>query len=304
MDFPDDLRGIVTVLNTPFTEEDAIDVAGLERHVGYARRSGVTGFLAPAMAGEVDFLRDDERETVVATVVKHAGGLPVIGGASAAAAEDRVRWTRRLTELGCDGVLVSVPYIDDAQYEGEVRQIADARPRFLMLQDWSRDGDGVPVPLLARLFQEIPCFTCLKIEVGRSGPKYTRVLAETMGKLHVSGGWAVTEMMDGLARGVHAFMPTAMHHTYTRIYSLYAEGRVNAAAALFSRLKPLLEYTNQDLACSIHFFKHLLHAQGVYATTRIRQPLSQPVDERRCQDMIALAQLLEFENHRDVVVSR
>ena len=297
MDFPDDLRGIVTVLNTPFTEEDAIDVSGLERNVGYAFRSGIAGFLAPAMAGEVDFLRDDERETVVATVVKHAGGLPVIGGASAATLEDRVRWTRRLTELGCDGVLVSVPYSDDAQYEAEVRRIADARPRFLMLQDWSRDSDGVPVPLLARLFEEIPCFTCLKIEVGHSGPKYTRMLAETAGKLHVSGGWAVTEMMDGLARGVHAFMPTALHHTYTRIYDLYREGRVNAASALFSRLKPLLDYTNQDLACSIHFFKHLLHAQGVYATARVRQPLSQPLDERRFHDMIALAQLLEFENH-------
>lgn len=298
LNFPEDLRGIVTVLNTPFTEEDSVDVAGLERNVDYALRSGVAGFLVPAMAGEVEFLRNDERETVVSAVINAVGGaVPVIGGASAPSPDLRGQWTRRLTEMGCEGVLVSVPYVEDGQYEAEVRQLAAAEPGFLMLQDWSREGNGVPESLLARLFVEIPAFTCLKVEVAHSGPKYTRMLAETHGKLHVSGGWAVTEMIDGLARGVHAFMPTGMHHTYTRIYALYQQGRVNAATALFNRLKPLLDYTNQDLPCSIHFFKHLLHVQGVYATARIRQPLDHPVDERRCQDMTALAQILEMENH-------
>jgi 4-hydroxy-tetrahydrodipicolinate synthase len=48
------LRGIVTVLNTPFTEEDALDLPGLRRNVQGAIRAGVAGFLVPAMASEVD----------------------------------------------------------------------------------------------------------------------------------------------------------------------------------------------------------------------------------------------------------
>lgn len=298
MNFPEDLRGIVTVLNTPFTGENTLDVPGLERNVAYALDSGVAGFLVPALAGEVGYLADNEREAVVATVLKTVrGAAPVIGCASADTPEARLRWTRQLTELGCAGVMVSIPYTSDEPYALEARQLADAEPGFLMLQDWSEGGSGLPLPLIVRLFEEIPRFTCLKIEVDHSGPKYTQVLEATEGKLHVSGGWAVTEMIDGLDRGVHAFLPTGMHHTYTRLYSLYKDCRYVAANALFRRLKPILDYSNQNLACSIYFFKHLLHAQGVYATPRTRHPFSGPTDEKRFADMISLAQLLEFENH-------
>ena len=219
----------------------------------------------------------------------------MIGGASADTLDARLHWTRRMTALGCDGVLVSPPFDSEEQYAAEVRQLAAQKPGFLMLQDWSSTGTGVPVEVLARLFEDIPCFKCLKIEVASSGPKYTQVLAATDGRLHVSGGWAVTEMMDGLDRGVHAFMPTGLHWTYTRIHRLYEQGNRAAAQVLFERLRPVLNYANQDLPCSIHFFKQLLHAQGIYATARIRQPLSNSIDEARCRDMTALALMLEYE---------
>lgn len=295
MQFPEDLRGIITVLNTPFAEDNALDLGGLENHVAYALEAGVRGFLVPAMAAEVSLLADSEREAVVSTVLRAvAGAVPVIGGASADTHEQRLHWVRRLTELGCDGVLVSVPYVSDALYEQEVRDIASLEPPFLMLQDWCSDGPGIPVALAARLFEEIPCFTCLKIEVVNSGPKYSAVLSATRGRLHVSGGWVVTEMLDGLDRGVHAFLPTGLHHAYVRIYTLYQQGRRNEASALFEQLRPVLAYSNQNLPCSIHFFKALLHRQGVYAAPTIRQPLEHPVDRTRFEAMIALA--LDIEN--------
>ena len=294
MQFHETLRGIITVLNTPFTETGEIDTTGMERNVGYALEAGVSGFLVPAMAGEVGVLSDEERATVVSTVLNGVKGrVPVIGGASADTLEDRLFWTQKLVHLGCDGVLVSIPYASNDQYEREVREIAAAEPPFLMLQDWSSDGPGIPVSLVTRLFETIPCFKCLKIEVQDSGPKYTGVLAATGGRLHVSGGWAVTQMIDGLDRGVHAFLPTGLHRTYVRIYALYRQGRRNEAEALFERLRPVLAYSNQDLSCSIHFFKQLLWRQGVYVTPRIRQPLAHPVDTSRCEVMLSLAQDIE-----------
>ncbi len=294
MQFHETLRGIITVLNTPFKETGEIDAIGMERNVGYALEAGVAGFLVPAMAGEVGFLSDEERATVVSTVLNGVKGrVPVIGGASLDTPEARLFWTQKLVNLGCDGVLVSIPYASNDQYEREVREIAAAEPPFLMLQDWSSDGPGIPVSLVTRLLETIPCFKCLKIEVQDSGPKYTGVLAATGGRLHVSGGWAVTQMIDGLDRGVHAFLPTGLHRTYVRIYALYRQGRRNEAEALFERLRPVLSYSNQDLSCSIHFFKQLLWRQGVFATPRIRQPLAHPVDTSRCEAMLSLAQDIE-----------
>ncbi|MBX7256453.1 MAG: dihydrodipicolinate synthase family protein [Candidatus Hydrogenedentes bacterium] len=294
----DDLRGIITVLNTPFTSHDRIDTEGLRKNVSRAIDAGVVGFLVPAMASEVGKLSETEREEMVREVLDECRGrVPVIGGASAADGVARVRAAKALIDLGCDGVLVSIPYEDDVQYTQAVREVADLRPPFLMLQDWDAAGGGVPVRLIARLFEEIDSFRCLKVEVVPAGVKYSAALEATGRRLHVSGGWAVMQIIEALDRGVHAFMPTGMHALYTRIYGLYASGRRDAARALFNRLLPVLAFSNQHLDMSIHFFKRLLHRQGVYATDRVRQPIM-PFDAhhaRIADELIEYAIALEDE---------
>lgn len=277
-DLQDRLRGIVTVLNTPFTPDDQLDPDSLRRNVTSALDAGVSGFLAPAMASETAKLSPDERLLMVRTVVAQAGGRrPVIGGASAAAQADRVEQARRLMDAGCDGVLVSIPFEDESSYAANVREIAAQTP-FLMLQDWDFGGYGLPVPLIVRLFDEIESFQSLKIEVVPAGVKYSQVLAATGGRLHIAGGWAVMQMIEALDRGVHSIMPTGMHAIYTRIFDLYSAGNRDAARALFYRLLPVLAFSNQHLDISIHFFKRLLFRQGIYATDRTRQPIL-PFDE-------------------------
>lgn len=268
-----DLCGIVSVLNTPFNEDNSLDLPGLTHNVENAIQAGVAGFLVPAMASEVGALTEAERVAVVKTTVDTARGrVPVIGGASAADQSARMEAANTLIDLGCTGILASIPYENDASYTGHVEALADLEPGFLMLQDWDANGYGLPVPLIVRLFDSIPAFQCLKVEVVPAGAKYTEVLAATGGRLHVSGGWAVSQMIEGLDRGVHAFMPTGMHSIYVTIYRHYVEGRRAEALALFERLLPILAFSNQHLDISIYFFKRLLHAQGVYATDRVRSP--------------------------------
>ena len=269
-----ELRGIVTVLNTPFTDTDAIDLPGLRLNVELAINAGVAGFLVPAMASEVGKLTEPERDAMVEVVVETvAGKAVVVGGASAPTGEERLRLSRRLTDIGCDGVLVSIPYESDEQYTADVHAVANTNPGFLMIQDWDASGYGLPVPLIVRLFEEVDAFRCLKVETVPAGVKYTEVLEATGGRLHVSGGWAVMQMIEGLDRGVHAFMPTGMHRIYTTVHRLYRDGDRSGARRLFDELLPVLDFSNQHLDISIHFFKRLLHAQGVYATARVRQPI-------------------------------
>ena len=204
-----DLPGIVTVLNTPFLADDSLDLDGLRTNVRYAIDVGVAGFLVPAMASEVGKLSARERTELVETVVTAAAGrVPVIGGASAPLQSERLAAARDLIRLGCAGILASIPFDGEGPYRRDVHELASLGPGFLMLQDWDVTGEGLPLPLIVRLFDEVDAFRCLKIETANASAKYTRVLEETAGRLHVSGGWAVTQMIDGLDRGVHAFMPT------------------------------------------------------------------------------------------------
>jgi 4-hydroxy-tetrahydrodipicolinate synthase len=176
-------------------------------------------------------------------------------------------------KAGCEGLLVHIPYQHEQQYRTEVREIAALKPGFLMLQDWDFQGYGLPVALIRELFADIEEFRCLKVEVVPAGRKYTEVLEATRGKLHVSGGWAVMQMIEALDRGVHAFMPTGMHSIYTSIYALYQQGKRDKARQLFNELLPVLAFSNQHLDISVHFFKRLLYKQGVYDTPKVRKPI-------------------------------
>lgn len=292
------MKGIITVLNTPFSASGDIDHDAFSQHIEYALDAGVNGFLAPAMAGEAGKLTKEERleltRTLLATV---HGRVPVIGCATRHPCADRVSMTDDLTQMGCDGVLVSIPYTGEQLFVSHVREVAQMQPGFLMIQDWDTAGYGIPVEVIRRLFEEIEVFKCIKIEVSYAGRKYTETLAATNGKLHVSGGWAVTQMIEGLDRGVHAFMPTSLHRCYVTIYKRYSNGDREGAKRLFHRLLPILAFSNQRLDISIHFFKRMLYRQGIYPTPNLRDPesLLDPHQEKIADELIDLALELEEE---------
>ncbi|MCX6229247.1 MAG: hypothetical protein NTV75_08775 [Bacteroidia bacterium] len=111
------------------------------------------------------------------------------------------------------------------------------------------------------------------METVPAGVKYSRILNLTQGRLNISGGWAVTQMIEGLKRGVHAFMPTGMHWIYAKIYKLWTEGKEAEATDLFRKILPVLAFSNQHLDISIHFFKRLLYQQQIYPTDQVREPI-------------------------------
>lgn len=268
------LRGIITVLNTPFTASNAVDISALQRHVTYALEAEVDGFLVPAMASEVDKLTASERIEIVEAVLQVTGGkVPVFAGTSGENVAQSKKLLKSYLDLGCEHVLFQIPYEDEAQFEDDFMEIAELQPEVIMLQDWHRTGYGLPDTLICKLFESVEAFRCLKVETRPAGVKYSRILELTKGKLHVSGGWAVTQMIEGLKRGVHAFMPTGMHYAYTQIYRHYAAGKKKEAQNLFERILPVISFSNQHLDISIHFFKRLLFRQGIYSTPRVRSPI-------------------------------
>jgi 4-hydroxy-tetrahydrodipicolinate synthase len=112
----------------------------------------------------------------------------------------------------------------------------------------------------------------IKVEVVAAGIKYTRLLEATDCRLHTAGGWAVSQLIEALDRGVHAFMPTGMHEIYVAIDRAHRRGERETARRIFNRLTPTLAFSNQHLDVSILFFKRLLSRQGVYPTARCRSP--------------------------------
>ncbi len=266
------LSGVIAVPATPFDDHNKIDEPSLRRYARMAMNSGVCGFLVPALAAEVYQLSHHERLQMIRIILDEVqGSVPVIGSATAADSENRLRAVEALNQTGCEGILVFIPFSGERQYKQEVRAISRQIDSFLMLQDWDFYGYGIPVSVIAELFDMIPCFKSLKIEVAFAGGKYTAVMAACDNKIHVTGGWASAQMIEGLDRGVHAFMPTVLHHIYKKIFDMHKTGERLPAIELFNRLLPVLAFTRQHPDISIHFNKRMLYRQGIFSTYHIRK---------------------------------
>jgi 4-hydroxy-tetrahydrodipicolinate synthase len=291
------LHGIVTVLNTPFSAKGEIDLPALKRNVDYALDAGVAGFLVPAMASEVYKLTEKERVEMVAAVLDEVNGkVPVIAGAGET---DLIKSKRLISEyirLDCKNILFQIPFQNQTQFRNHFNELAETGPEMIMLQDWDATGYGLPDELILDLFENVEAFRCLKIETVPAGVKYSNILKLTKGRLNVSGGWAVSQMIEGLQRGVHAFMPTGMHSIYTEIYRLWNAGKEKEAESLFQEILTVLAFSNQHLDISIHFFKRLLFKQGIYLTPNVRQPIL-PFDKYHLQIAEKLIdKIIEIEN--------
>jgi 4-hydroxy-tetrahydrodipicolinate synthase len=175
--------------------------------------------------------------------------------------------------LGCKNVLFQIPFQNEIQFKNQFNELAETGPETIMLQDWDSSGYGLPDELILELFETVKAFRCLKVETVPAGVKYSRILELTKGKLNVSGGWAVSQMIEGLKRGVHAFMPTGMHWIYTEIYRLWESGKEAEAEQLFQQILPVLAFSNQHLDISIHFFKRLFFKLGIYPSDKVREPI-------------------------------
>lgn len=264
--------GVLPAINTPFTEDNRIDYEGLQRHLENAVESGVAGILIPVVASEVLMLTAQERANISACAreVVH-GRVPIFGAATAPTLEQCLSFVRELTKAGA-GVMVNVPYENDRQYTDYVKAIAAQNPSCLMLQDYDLLGPGVPAELLASLYDEIDCYNCLKIETQLPGPKFTKMLKATGNRLHISGGWCITQYIEALDRGVHGMVPTGMNEIFCKLDRLYRTGHRDKANKLFSAVQPVIAFANQQSTVSLYFYKRLLWKQGFYKTPNIRTP--------------------------------
>ena len=274
-----DLNGIIGVINTPFTKVDKIDQPSIRKYVNHSIDCGVVGFLVPAMAAEVHKLNFEERKLIVETVLDEVNGrVKVIGGASAHDHSSRLKYAELLNSMGCNGVLVNIPFDNEKVYLNCIKEVSDKVDGFLMVQDWDFEGFGISIELIVKLYNEIENFKYLKVEVKPAGVKYTKILEATDGKLHVSGGWAGTQMIEALDRGVDAFMPTILHDVYNKIFQLHKNGKREESLNLFNKLLPIISFSHQHLDISIHFNKRLMYKQGIFSTPNVRDPIL-PFDE-------------------------
>ena len=283
------LHGIVPIINTPFDEELNIDVPSLERLIEQSIADGIVGCIVPAVASEVEKLSLSERKFLVKQVASIADSrIKVIAGVSSEEIKDAIGLAENALRLGCDGILCRVPDRLEGDHQGTVQffhDLSSVGMEMLMVQDLSWNGYGMSLETILEMFKKISAFKCIKIETIPAGFKSSQVLSATKGKLNVSSGWALPEMIEALDRGIHGFNTTAVNKPFVHIYRLHIEGRRSEAIKLFEEIIPFLAWTHQHIDISIQFLKRYCYTKGIFSTFNVRQPIL-PFDlyHERCSE--------------------
>lgn len=103
--------GVIPPVVTPLTTEGAVDVASLERLVTSLLDAGVSGLFALGSSGEVAYLTDAQRDTVLDTVVGTAAGqVPVLAGCIEPTTNRVVHRARAAHKQGADAVVATAPF--------------------------------------------------------------------------------------------------------------------------------------------------------------------------------------------------
>jgi 4-hydroxy-tetrahydrodipicolinate synthase len=111
------IEGIIPVMITPFTEDGAIDYAGLERLIEWYLGHGVDGLFAVCQSSEMQYLSLAERLALGRFVVKQvAGRVPVVAsGHISDGIDHQVAELTIAAETGADAVVLVTNHLDPKQ---------------------------------------------------------------------------------------------------------------------------------------------------------------------------------------------
>lgn len=123
-------HGIIPPVITPMTPDGGVDVDSLRSLVDHLIGHGADGLFVLGSSGQVAYLTDDERETVVRCVSEQvAGRVPLLVGALDLTARRVIDQGRRAAAAGGDAIVVTAPVYalnDVLEIDRHFRMIAEA----------------------------------------------------------------------------------------------------------------------------------------------------------------------------------
>ena len=105
------LRGVFTVMVTPFTVDEQLDENGLRANIDWYIAEGIHGVICLGSTGEFANLSIEERKRVIdLTVDQVRGRVPVIAGTAANSTRETIEMTSYAQKAGADAAIIVAPF--------------------------------------------------------------------------------------------------------------------------------------------------------------------------------------------------
>ena len=294
----DYLRGVYTILPTPFQPDGALDEPGLGRLVDFVIGRGVQGLTILGVMGEAGKLSDAERERVVARTIEAADGrVPVCVGTTHAATDRCIAFSRQAEAMGARALMVGPPALsrpNDAALRRHYLALAEAVGLPIVVQDYPPSSGVFMSPqFIGRLAGEDARLRFLKLEDEPTAPKTSAVLAANPA-VRIFGGLGGLFVLEELRRGAIGTMTGfGFPEILVDIWARFTAGDLAGATAAFHRALPLIRFENQA-GINLALRKHLYQLRGAIASAHVRAPAAS-LDEATKAELRELLELLGLE---------
>ncbi len=270
-----DPKGVYPILPTPFKDDGSVDLDSMKRLIEFQNEVGVNGVNIMGFMGESHKLANREREDLLkTTVAAKRPGLEVWVGIRTLGTMAAIEQAQEAEALGADAVFVAPIEIqnDDAIY-AHYKAISEAVSIPVALHDLpDMFSDIIMSPeLIARMAKD-GVSSYIKLEEVPTGPKTSKTIALSEGKMGVFGGLGALYYLEELERGALGIMSGfSFPEVLVEIYSLFSSGQRDEAAAVFDRYAGIFRYEFQP-GPGLGFRKHVYKKRGIFESDFIRPP--------------------------------
>ena len=203
------LRGIFPIAQSPFTQDDTLDLDGLAAQVGFCNRGGVHGFVWPQIVSAWTTLSEKQRldgaEAILAAGKRGRAALVIGVQTVDGNLEGAIRYAKHAEKHGADAIICIPPtrMTDDRGVLEYYKALGHATELPLILQSQG----NMSVDVVVRMSQEIPTMPVVKDEAGNALVRINEVRDRTKGKLGVfSGAWC-SHLDHGDGAGLRGALP-------------------------------------------------------------------------------------------------
>ncbi len=237
---------ISTAMVTPFDSKGHVDFAKTTQLVNHLINNGTDSLVVAGTTGESPTLTKEEKIALFDHVVKVVDKrIPVIAGTGSNNTYATVELTKRVAQLGVDGIMIVAPYYNKPSQEGlyqHFKAVADNTDLPIMVYNIpSRSVVNILPETIIRL-AEIPNITCVK-EASGDLSAMTKIIANTPEDFHLYSGddsMALPVLSIGGA-GVVSVSSHIIGNEMQMMAKAFLAGNNEAAAKLHQDLLPIMQ---------------------------------------------------------------
>ncbi len=291
------ITGVLPVFQTPYHDDDTIDVATLEKEIDWLFEQGSDGIVM-AMVSEILRLDQQERQQLAELAVRFTKGRgSVTISVGAESTRTAVQLSKHAEEIGATA-LMAIPPVSIAPLEDELfryyEAIVQATTIPIVVQDASGYvGRPMSIAFQAHLLEVFgPDRILYKPEATPIGPRLSLLRDATQGRGHIFEGTGGIALVDSYRRGIQGTMPGS--DLIRGIVALWKALQAGDERRTYQLSLPISSIValQHSLDAFLSIEKYLLVKQGVFKNTRVRGPVASIPDRETLAEVDRLFDVL------------